>query len=147
MPQHHESRILPYAADQMYAVVADVAHYPEFLPWCSELAVLDRARENGTEIVTARMRVSYRGLNEGYISCVRLDPSRRAIDARQCEGPFKRLDTRWRFDPLENGCQVHFLIDFAFKNPLLSAVAGVAFSYVASRMAQAFIERAQALYG
>ena len=147
MPHHQETRILPYTADQMYAVVAEVERYPEFLPWCAALTVLDREKKNGVEVVTAKMRVSYRGFNETYVSRVTLDPKRHAIDARHVEGPFKRLDTRWRIDPLESGSQVHFLIDFAFKNPLLSAVANVAFGYVASRMTAAFIARAGALYG
>jgi coenzyme Q-binding protein COQ10 len=147
MPQHQESRILPYTADQMYAVVADVEHYPDFLPWCSALIVESREKDPAGETVTAKMIVSYRGLNESYVSKVRLEPQRYAIDARHIEGPFKKLDTRWRFDPLPRGCQVQFLIEFAFKNPLLSAVANVAFGYVASRMAEAFIARAHALYG
>jgi coenzyme Q-binding protein COQ10 len=147
MPHHQESRLLPYTADQMFAVVADIEHYPDFLPWCADLTVLNREHADGVDIVTARMRVAYRGFDESYVSRVRLEPARHAIDARHVEGPFKKLDTRWRFDPLPDGCQVHFLIDFAFKNPLLSAVAGVAFGYVASRMADAFVARADALYG
>ena len=131
----------------MYAVVADIEHYPEFLPWCSALTVQEREKDPAGETVTAKMIVSYRGFRESYISKVRLEPKRYAIDARHVEGPFKRLDTRWRFDPLPEGCQIQFMIDFAFKNPLLSAVANVAFSFVASRMAEAFIARAATLYG
>ena len=63
------------------------------------------------------------------------------------KGPFKRLDTRWQFVPLRNGSEVHFAIDFAFRSAILSAVAGVAFGLVAARMADAFIHRADALYG
>ena len=131
----------------MYAVVADIERYPEFLPWCSKLAVLTREKEGEAEIVTAEMGIAYGGLRERYVSRVRLDPRALAIEARHVEGPFKRLDTRWRFVPLEGGSEVHFLIDFAFRNPLLSAVANVAFGYVASRMAEAFVRRAQVLYG
>jgi coenzyme Q-binding protein COQ10 len=78
---------------------------------------------------------------------VRSDAVARTIEAVHVEGPFKRLDTRWRFVPLENGCEVHFSIDFAFKSVILSTVAGVAFGMVAARMAQAFITRTEALYG
>src|SRR5512146_3361138 len=112
MPQHQESRILPYTADQMYAVVADMEHYPEFLPWCSALTVQEREKDPAGETVTAKMIVSYRGFRESHISKVRLEPKRYAIDARHIEGPFKRLDTRWRFDPLPEGCQIQFMIDF-----------------------------------
>jgi len=131
----------------MYAVVADVERYPEFLPWCEKLLVKERKTHDGVEFVTAEMFIAYPPLRERYISCVRLDPLRHAIEATHLEGPFQRLDTRWRFVPLTRGSEVHFLIDFAFKSMVLSAVAGVAFGFVASRMAEAFVHRAEKLYG
>ena len=39
MPTHSETRILPYSAQQMYDLVADVAKYPQFLPWCAAARV------------------------------------------------------------------------------------------------------------
>jgi coenzyme Q-binding protein COQ10 len=146
VPLHKEERIVSYTADEMYAVVAEMERYPEFLPWCESLRVLKRDKEDGAEIATAEMVVAYQGLHECYVSRVRLDRAARIVEARHIEGPFKRLDTRWRFVPLVEGSEVHFLIDFAFKNPLFSAVAGVAFGFVAARMAEAFVQRADSLY-
>jgi coenzyme Q-binding protein COQ10 len=146
MPFHRETRLLPYTAEQMYAVVADIERYPEFLPWCSKLAILKRETDEDVEFVTAEMFISFQMLNERYVSCVRLDASALIIEARHVEGPFKRLDTRWRFVPLAKGSEINFLIDFAFKSVLLSAIAGVAFGRVASKMQEAFIGRAKALY-
>ena len=131
----------------MYAVVADVERYPEFLPWCAELHVLKREKENGVEIVTAEMAVAYRGFSERYVSRVRLDSRARTIEAVHVEGPFRRLDTSWRFAQRGAGSEVRFAIDFAFRNPILSAVAGIAFGHVAARMTGAFVGRAAALYG
>jgi coenzyme Q-binding protein COQ10 len=131
----------------MYAVVADIERYPEFLPWCSKLRVRERRNEGTIEFVTAEMAISYHALQERYVSCVRLDPASRTIDAEHVEGPFRELNTNWRFVPAEKGCEVHFRIAFAFKNPILSAVANVGFGYVASRMAEAFVQRAHAIYG
>ena len=147
MPLHRETRIVPYTAEQMYAVVAEVEHYPEFLPWCSRLIVRNSEKDGDVEFITAEMSVSYLAFHESYISRVRLDFPALMIEACHIEGPFKRLDTRWRFVPLARGCEVHFLIDFAFSNPVLSAVAGAAFGLVAAKMQQAFINRANALYG
>ena len=146
MPFHQETRILPYTAEQMYAVVADIEAYPQFLPWCSKIIVRKREQEGAVEFVTAEMFISYHTLHQRYISGVRLDPGALTIEARHVEGPFRKLDTRWRFVPLASGSEVHFKIEFAFQNPLLSAVANVAFGYVASRMAEAFVARARALY-
>ena len=146
VPLHKETRIVPYTAEQMYSVVADMERYPDFLPWCSSLKVLKRERENGIDIALAEMSVTFQGLEERYVSRVQFDPRAGIIEARHIEGPFKKLDTRWRFVPLPQGCEVHFLIDFAFGNVLLSAVAGVAFGFVSARMAEAFIHRADTLY-
>jgi coenzyme Q-binding protein COQ10 len=147
VPLHRETRIVPYTAEQMYAVVAAIDRYPEFLPWCSKLVIRKRGKDGDVELVTAEMLVSYLALQVSYVSRVRLDFPALMIEARHVEGPFKRLDTRWRFVPLKRGSEVHFLIDFAFGNPVLSAVAGAAFGLVAARMQQAFIDRAKALYG
>jgi coenzyme Q-binding protein COQ10 len=146
VPLHKETRIVPYTAEQMYSVVADMERYPEFLPWCSALKVLKREPEGGVDIALAEMSVQFQGLKERYVSRVRLDPRAGMIEAKHVEGPFKKLDTRWRFVPLAQGSEVHFLIDFAFGNVLLSAIAGVAFGFVSARMAEAFIHRADDLY-
>jgi len=147
MPLHKETRILPYTADQMYGIVADVERYPEFLPWCSAVKIVKRERRSEVDFVTAEMTVAFHGLEEGYVSLVRLDKHAMMIEARHVKGPFRKLDTRWRFQRLSHGSEINFLIDFAFSNPVLSAVAGVAFGRVASRMAEAFIARAAALHG
>jgi coenzyme Q-binding protein COQ10 len=148
VPSHRETRLLPYSAEQMFAVVADVEHYPDFVPGCAALQVRERTRdETGVEYVTAEMVVAYHGLRERYTSRVKLDPAQRTIEARPVAGPFQRLDTLWQFTPRGQGCEVSFAIDFAFRNPLLSAVAGIAFDGMVRRMAEAFFARARAVYG
>src|SRR6266568_5070483 len=137
MPLHQETRILPYTADQMYAVVADIERYPEFLPWCTKVVIRKREAQGNVESVTAEMAIAFHALRERYVSLVRLDRGALKVEARHVEGPFQRLDTRWRFVPLGAGSEVHFLIDFAFKSTWLSAVAGVAFGFVAATMAEA----------
>ncbi len=131
----------------MFGVVADVEHYPEFLPWCGGLRVKSREKIGETEILVADMLVSYHGLRERYTSRVTLDPIARTIVAAHVQGPFAHLDNQWRFEPTEHGCRVYFAIDFAFKSRVLSALAGVAFELVARKMADAFAVRAAKLYG
>jgi coenzyme Q-binding protein COQ10 len=147
MPLHRETRILPYTAERMYDIVADIERYPQFLPWCENVNVLSREREGRVEYLTAEMKIGYRALHESYVSRVQLDRLGLMIEARHVKGPFRRLDNRWRFTQLDNGSEIHFLIDFAFKNVLLSSMANVAFGYVVSRMAESFIVRAKQLYG
>jgi len=89
--EHSETRIVPYAADVMYAVVADVERYPEFLPWVVALRVKSRTKEDAREILLAEMAVGYRALRERYTSRVSLDPAARTVDVVAIEGPFRRL--------------------------------------------------------
>jgi len=143
---HRETRIVPYSAELMYAVVADVEKYPEFLPWVVALRVLSRHQTG----MMAEMVVGYSGLRERYTSEVTLDPAARRIDVVQSYngnsgGPFRRLENHWRFTPQGDHCEVEFSILFEFKNPLLHKVAGLAFEGALLKMADAFEARAAAL--
>ena len=141
MISHRESRIVPYPADLMYAVVSDVEKYPQFLPWVVGLRVLAR-RENG---LTAEMAVGYGALRERYTSDVALDPALHRIDVTQTKGPFKILENHWQFTPRAEGCEITFSILFEFKSRLLHSVAGAKFEKAMLKLADAFEARAAAL--
>jgi coenzyme Q-binding protein COQ10 len=143
--EHAETRIVPYAADLMYAVVADVERYPEFLPWVAALRVRSREQVKEHDVVLAEMSVRYGALRERYTSRVVLDPVNRAIDVVQTEGPFRVLENRWRFTPVSERCRVDFAIRFEFRSKLLNAVAARAFERVVLKMTDAFEARAKAL--
>ncbi len=145
MTTHSEIRIVPYTADLMFAVVADVEKYPQFLPWVTGLSVLSREQVKGREVIRAEMAVGFARFSERYISRVILDAQARAIDVAQTEGPFRILENHWRFTPQDAGCRIDFSITYEFKNFLLNAVAGSAFDRVTRRMSAAFEARAKAL--
>ncbi len=145
MSHHSESRYVPYSADLMYQVVADVERYPDFLPWCTALRVLSRECVKEREVLKAQMAVGYGALREKYISRVVLDPAERRIDVIQTDGPFRRLENRWRFVPDGAGSRIEFAIDFEFKNRILNAIAGNAFEKVVMKMSEAFEARAKSL--
>jgi len=126
----------------MYAIVADVAAYPNFLPWVTDLTILNRESVQGREVLSARMSVGFSRFKESYVSRVVLDPQNRTVDVLQTQGPFRKLENHWRFVPEGEGCRIDFEIAFEFRNPLLDAVAGQAFSLVLLRMQDAFLERA-----
>ncbi len=128
----------------MYAIVADVEKYPQFLPWVAGLRVLSREREKVYEILRSEMLVGFGAFRERYISRVILGV--RTIDVTNIEGVFRQLETHWRFIP-EGGtsCRVEFSIAFEFKSHLLNAVAGRAFEHVLMQMTDAFEARARAL--
>jgi coenzyme Q-binding protein COQ10 len=146
MPSHSESRVVPYSTDLMFAIVADVERYPEFLPWTVALRILKRQRESDAEVLIAQTVVGFQALRERYTSRVVLDRKRYAIDVTQTEGVFRQMETHWKFAPhSETSCRVDFAILFEFKNRLLGAVAGRAFGLVVTQMTKAFEERARVL--
>ena len=70
MPTHQETKILPYSAEQMYSLVADVAAYPEFLPWCSAARLRSTVLEGSSEILEADLVISFKVFRERFGSRV-----------------------------------------------------------------------------
>jgi coenzyme Q-binding protein COQ10 len=143
--EHSETRIVPYTADLMYAVVADVERYPEFLPWVVALRIKSRTKEGAREIVIAEMAVGFRTWRERYISRVVLDAEARTIDVVAIEGPFRCLENHWRFTPEGDAAKVEFRVAFEFSSKLLQMAAGSAFEKVLMKMTDAFEARAASL--
>ncbi len=149
MPTHSETRIMPYTADQMYDLVADVARYPEFLPWTAAARIRSRTqREDGSEVMEADLVISFKVFRERFGSRVTLWPSEKRIDTEYLEGPFRHMKSQWGFRDLpEGGCEVSFFVDFEFKSAILQKIIGVVFDEAMHRVVRAFEGRAQALYG
>ncbi len=145
MTSHSETRIVPYTADLMFQVVADVEQYPKFLPWVSALHIVSREQVKGREVLMARMTVGFKNFRESYTSRVVLDRPELTIDVVQTEGPFRVLENHWRFTPEGESCKADFTIEFVLRNPILNAVAGAAFGRVLLRTEDAFIDRARKL--
>jgi coenzyme Q-binding protein COQ10 len=143
MTKHTASRVVPYTADLMFQVVADVEKYPKFLPWVSALHVISREHIRGREVVMARMTAGYKTFRESYTSRVVLDPEAGTIDVAQTDGPFRILENHWRFTPEGEGCRVDFSIAFELRNAVLNAVVGAAFGRVLLHTEDAFIARAE----
>jgi coenzyme Q-binding protein COQ10 len=142
MPTHAEQRVLPYTPEQMYALVADIERYPEFLPWC----VAARIRERRAEFIDADLVIGFRMFRERFTSHVKLDPPGR-IDVTYAEGPFRYLNNYWIFERVPGGCRVDFFVDFEFKSRLLQKAIELLFGEAVRRMVAAFEGRARQLYG
>lgn len=143
MPAHRETRRLPHSASQMYALVADVAKYPEFLPW----VVGTRIQSDGETEMLADVIVGFKGLREQFTSRVHKVPNR-SIDVDYLDGPLKQLHNEWRFRSCpDGGCYVDFYVEFTFKNRMFQSLAGQMFSKALHKMTGAFVERASEVYG
>ena len=144
MTSRHTQTEVPYSADQMYELVADVERYPEFLPWCVGLRIIER----GDAKITADMIVAYKVFRERFRSRVTLDQDEKQINVAYVDGPFSNLENRWRFtDKPEGGSVIDFEIEFEFKNFLLQATAQAVFDKAFARMSEAFVKRAHEVYG
>lgn len=148
MPTFSTKRRVPFTAAQMYALVADVERYPEFLPMCTGLTVTSRQTSAEGAVLVARMSVGYKAIAESFTTRVTLHPETPAVDVCYLDGPFKYLDNRWRFhDVAPASSDVDFYISYAFKSTLLGMLAGSAFDTAFKKFAEAFEERARAVYG
>lgn len=147
VPSHSETRVLPYSARQMYDLVADVAKYPEFIPWT--IATRVRSVEQGAEcdVMHADMVVGFKMFRERFQSRVTLWEADGKIDTEYVDGPFKYLISNWEFEDVDAGCEVRFKVDFEFKNRLLQGAAGLFFMEAMQRIVRAFEARASVLYG
>lgn len=149
MPQFRTTRRVHHSAADMFALVADVERYPEFVPLCQSLKVLRRAQGGeGTEVLTANMTVAYKLFHETFTSQVTLDRPNLEITVKYLNGPFSHLDNRWRFRPLgEELCEVEFFIAYEFKSRTLGFVMGTVFEAAFRRFAEAFERRAHVVFG
>jgi coenzyme Q-binding protein COQ10 len=142
MPQHAEKRFLPYTAEQVFDLVADIERYPEFLPWCVGARIL---RRDG-DVLKADVIVGFKMLRETFTS---RDTLNRVSDIQveYQKGPFKHLENNWKFVSVEGGCEIEFFIDFEFRSRLLRNIMGPLFGEAVRRMVGAFETRAKDIYG
>ncbi|MFD1158031.1 type II toxin-antitoxin system RatA family toxin [Roseovarius aestuarii] len=148
MPTHSETRRLPYSAEQMYELVANVSRYPQFLPWTAAARVRSvTPQEDGSQVMDADLIISFKLFRERFRSRVVLWPEDRKIDTEYLDGPFKHMKSNWVFTEAGEGCDVSFFVDFEFRNKLLQKAAGLFFYEAMQRIVRAFEERAQQLYG
>jgi coenzyme Q-binding protein COQ10 len=149
MPQFSTKRRVDHSAAEMFALVADVERYPDFVPLCQSLRVLRRtASGEGREVLTANMTVAYKLIRETFTSQVTLDRANLTINVKYLNGPFSDLDNRWVFRPLgDDLCEVEFFIAYEFKSRTLGFLMGSVFEAAFRRFSGAFERRADAVYG
>ena len=138
-----KSVLIEYSAAQMYALVDNVAAYPEFLPWCGGTEILNKEGE----VTRAAIIIDFRGLKQRFSTENRADPPQR-IEMSLVEGPFRHLDGTWRFKALgDDACKVEFRLHYEFSSKLLEKIVGPVFHFIASTFVEAFVKRARQLYG
>lgn len=152
MPSHAQVDNMPYSASDIFALIADVEKYPQFLPWCAGVRVTSRGPLPGggpqDELLVADLIVAYQLIRETFTSKVSLRPGEGRIDVEYVKGPFRHLVNQWRCVAAANGgTDVHFFIDFEFKSRTLGLMFRPIFDKAFGHMSEAFEARAHVLYG
>ena len=149
MPSFRSERSVRHRAEQMFDLVADVERYPEFVPLCTSLRVRNRRPDGqGRETLIADMSVGYKMIREKFTSRVVLDKPRLRVVVEYIDGPFSHMENIWTFrdEPSGGRSLVTFFIDYEFRSRTLGALMGSMFDAAFRRFAQAFEERANAIY-
>ncbi|TFV98657.1 type II toxin-antitoxin system RatA family toxin [Oxalobacteraceae bacterium OM1] len=139
----HKSVLLPYSADQMFALVDRIEDYPQFLPWCGGAEV--RKREGDT--VTASLTINYHGVKQSFTT-ENTNTAPIAIRMQLVEGPFKHLTGLWQFRALrEDACKIEFDLQYEFSSKVLEGLIGPVFNMIANSFVDSFCKRAEVIYG
>jgi coenzyme Q-binding protein COQ10 len=148
MPTFRMTRTVKHTPAQMFALVADVERYPEFLPLCEDLRIIRRVQSGeGVETLVATMSVGYKAIRESFTTRVTLDEPRLRIQVEYVDGPFKYLENRWTFREAPGGCDVEFYINYEFKSFALGILMGSVFDKAFRKFTDAFEQRAATVYG
>jgi len=124
----------------VFALVADVANYPHFVPGCSGAEVLMRSKDE----VVARLTVHRGPLSTRLTTRNHLQPHEQ-IRMELVDGPLRALHGLWTFTPVAtNGCRIELNLQFEFTNAFKAALLEPLLEGTATSMVHAFVTRAQA---
>ena len=144
MKEVKRSALVPYTAEQMFALVEDIERYPQFLPWVASAQLLERTPRE----VVGRLEMHRAGMREVVTTRNTLTPPGE-ITLTLVAGPFKTLEGRWTFEPIgeERGTRVALSIRFEFANAMLNLLLSRSFEKSCNELVDAFVARARAVYG
>ena len=152
----HKSVLIWYSAEEMFALVTDIARYPEFLPWCDHAQIL----QEEPEVVTAEVGIAISGIRQVFVTR-NVHTAGRKVVLSLVKGPFSQLEGEWSFAPLATpssdgaspgapvprACRVDLRLNYSFDNRALSALVGPVFDRIAGSLVDAFVKRAEQVYG
>ena len=141
-----KSVLIWYSPEEMFALVTGVDKYPQFLPWCDQARVLE---QDGSSML-AEVGIALSGLRQSFVTRNTHEEGRR-VQMKLVKGPFSRLDGDWHFHVVGDGSQrasrVELKLHYGFSNKVLAALVGPVFDRIAATMVDAFVKRAQQVYG
>ncbi len=147
MASIRKSALVPYTSERMFDLVSDIKAYPEFLPWCSGSQVTPAPAGSGLNSVEARVDVDFYGAKLSFTTRNLQQPHSR-IDMAYLNGPFREFNGCWQFHRLgSDGCKIEFSLDYLMNAGVIGSALAPVFGQIASSMVDAFVSRAQDIYG
>lgn len=138
---------VPYTPLQMQTLVADVKAYPSFIRWIRRLEVENETKTDAGWAGRATAAVGFKGFSESFCTDVVSDRLNGLVEVALVSGPFKRLQNKWNFKSVDDGCEVSFFIDFEFSSFLLQALLKANFNRAISVLMRTFLDEAERRYG
>lgn len=147
----HKSVLIWYSAEEMFNLVTAVDQYPQFLPWCDHARIVaqdDTSMTAEVGIAIGRVKQTFTTQNEHTYN----DHTQgRRVAMKLVKGPFSRLDGTWDFTPVgdasQRSCRTELRLNYGFDNAVLAALVGPVFDKIAASMVDAFVKRANQVYG
>jgi len=137
------SALVPFSADQMYALVEDFLAYPDFLPWCIGATLHFRDEET----IEASLELQRSGIKKSFTTRNTLRPGV-AMGIALVGGPFRHLAGGWQFEQLgADGSKVSLELDFEFENRVTDTLFGRYFESTCNSLIDSFTQRAHEIYG
>ena len=141
-----KSVLIWYSPEEMFSLVTGVEQYPQFLPWCDRARVLE---QDGLGML-AEVGIALSGIRQTFVTRNVHEQGRR-VRMQLVKGPFSRLDGDWHFHAVGDGTQrasrVELQLNYGFANAALAALVGPVFDLIAATMVDAFVKRAEQVYG
>ena len=141
-----KSVLIWYSPEELFSLVIGVEQYPQFLPWCDKAHVL----EQDSTSMLAEVGIAFSGIRQSFVTRNTHEAGRR-VQMHLVRGPFSKLEGDWHFSPVGDGtqraCRVELQLRYGFDNAALAALVGPVFDRIASTMVEAFVKRAEQVYG
>jgi ribosome-associated toxin RatA of RatAB toxin-antitoxin module len=147
MAQVHKTVLIQHSAKRMFDLVDDVTKYPEFLPWCGGVDLL----QQDANTTMATLHIAYHGLHQKFTTnntkTQQVTDKTSLMEIKLKDGPFKHLEGIWRFTALnDEACKVEFMLNYEFTNGLIDKMIAPVFSHITNTFVDGFVARADRLY-
>jgi coenzyme Q-binding protein COQ10 len=138
--------LMPFAPEDLLALVGDVKAYPAFLPWIKATRLSAQKSTPQGQYFVGEAIIGYKAFRASFTTHVDIDQTVRTITTRLIRGPFKSLVCVWAFSPSPSGTLVDLRLEFEFSEPFLASLLAANMDKAVSKLIKAFTAEAERRY-